>query len=82
MLTRISEKDFAGERSMMNEPYKLVLEENSPNGRGFELYDIHNDPGEATNLAGKYPEMIKEMQVELYKWQESVLNSLTGADYN
>jgi hypothetical protein len=26
-------------------------------------------------------EMVKEMQAELRKWQESVLNSLTGADY-
>ena len=25
--------------------------------------------------------IIKEMQTELHKWQGSVLNSLTGADY-
>jgi len=45
------------------------------------LYDIQNDPGEIKNLADEYPEMVKEMQGELRKWQESVLNSLTGADY-
>jgi len=78
----ISENDFSGERAIMQEQFKLVLEGQSPNSQGFELYNIHNDPGEKKNLAGKHPEKVKEMNTELLKWQESVLNSLTGADYN
>jgi hypothetical protein len=66
---------------MMQGPYKLVVEGQSPGNSGIELYDIKSDPGELKNLAGEFPEMVREMQKELRKWQESVLNSLTGADY-
>jgi len=79
---QVSEKDFSGMRTMMKNQYKLVVEGQSPNKEGLELYDIQNDPGEAINLADEYPEIVEEMQVQLRKWQESVLNSLTGADYN
>jgi len=77
----ISENDYSGERAIMKSQYKLVVDGKTPNEKGFELYDIQNDPGEIKNLADEYPEMVKEMQGELRKWQESVLNSLTGADY-
>lgn len=65
----------------MRNQYKLFLDGKSPNENGFELYDIQNDPGELNNLADEYPEIVREMQLDLRKWQESVLNSLTGADY-
>jgi arylsulfatase A-like enzyme len=78
---QVSENDFSGERSIMKGRFKLVAEGQSPDSEDIELYDIQNDPGEKTNLANEYPEMVKEMQAELRKWQESVLNSLTGADY-
>ena len=77
----ISENDYSGERAIMKSQYKLVVDGKTPNEKGFELYDIQNDLGEIKNLADEYPEMVKEMQGELRKWQESVLNSLTGADY-
>lgn len=77
----ISEEDFQGERVMMNDRYKLIVEGQTPNDKGFELYDIQNDPAETKNLADKYPEIVEEMQADLYEWQKSVLNSLTGADY-
>ncbi len=77
----ISEDDFTGERAIMKDQYKLVLEGTSPGERGFELYDIQNDPGETRNLAGEHPEKADEMKTELHRWQESVLNSLTEADY-
>jgi arylsulfatase A-like enzyme len=78
---KISENDYSGERVVMKEQYKLVVEGKAPNEKGFELYNIQNDPGELKNLADEYPEMVEEMLAELRKWQESVLNSLTGADY-
>lgn len=77
----ISEEDFAGERVMMKDRYKLIVEGDTPNEKGYELYDIQNDPAETINLADEYPEMVEEMQADLRKWQESVLTSLTGADY-
>ena len=78
---QVSENDFVGERTIMKNQYKLVAEGETPNEKGFELYDIENDPGEVKNLADDNPGIVKEMQSELRKWQESVLNSLTGADY-
>jgi arylsulfatase A-like enzyme len=77
----ISEEDFQGERVIMKEQYKLIVEGDTPNEKGYELYDIQNDPAETTNLADEYPEMVDEMATALRKWQEAVLNSLTGADY-
>jgi arylsulfatase A-like enzyme len=77
----ISENDFGGERTIMGERYKFVLDGDSPNEKGFELYDIQNDPGETKNIADELPELAEEMKNQLRKWQESVLNSLTGADY-
>ena len=79
--TKISENDFAGERTILKDQYKLMIEGQTPNKQGVDLYDIQNDPGEVKNLANEYPEIVKEMLAELRKWQESVLNSLTEADY-
>ena len=40
------------------------------------------DPTEKANIANDYPEIVEKLKTELRKWQESVLNSLAGADYN
>ena len=77
----ISEKDFGGERTMLNGKYKLVLDGQSPGNEGFELYDIEKDRAETTNIASQFPEIGEEMKAQVRTWQESVLNSLTGADY-
>lgn len=77
----ISENDFSGERTMLTNQYKLMIEGQSPDENGIELYDIQNDPQEVTNLAGSHPEIVRELQLELRKWQESVLNSLKEGDY-
>ncbi len=39
------------------------------------------DPGEAVNLAADHPQTVVRLERLLRAWQESVLNSLTGADY-
>ncbi|MBW6537497.1 MAG: sulfatase-like hydrolase/transferase, partial [Mariniphaga sp.] len=77
---QISENDYSGERAMMKDQFKLVVAGKTPNQKGFELYDIQNDPGEKRNLADEHPEMVEEMLAEMRNWQESVLNSLSGAD--
>ena len=77
----VSENDFGGERTMLGDRYKLVIDGQSPNDKSFELYDIQNNREESINLADKHPEIVEEMQHQLRKWQESVLKSLTGADY-
>ncbi len=77
----ISKNDTIGTRAMLKDRFKLLIEGETPNKNGVELYDIQNDPGEQKNLANEYPEIVKEMRDELRKWQESVLNSLNEADY-
>lgn len=79
--TEVSEEDFQGERVMMGDRYKLVIEGDTPNSKGYELYDIKKDPRETDNLADSLPEVAEEMAAALRAWQESVLTSLTGADY-
>ena len=78
---RISENDFSGARTILKGNFKLMVEGQAPNKNGFELYDILNDPAEQKNLAGEHPEIVQEMQADLREWQESVLNSLSEADY-
>ncbi|MEN8117050.1 MAG: sulfatase-like hydrolase/transferase [Bacteroidota bacterium] len=77
----ISKKDFNGERTMMKDQYKLIVEGKSSNEKDYELYDIQNDPAETNNLADSFPGVVDTMQQQLLIWQQSVLNSLTGADY-
>ena len=43
--------------------------------------DMANDPAESHNLATTHPEITRKMQRQLRDWQASVLNSLSGADY-
>lgn len=78
---KISENDFVGERVMMTNRFKLILDGNTLDSVGYELYDLRNDRAERLNIAHRYPELVDEMQEEMKEWQESVLNSLTGADY-
>ncbi|MHC4117118.1 MAG: hypothetical protein ACYSWO_06390 [Planctomycetota bacterium] len=49
---------------------------------GISLVPFFNDPEETINLADEHPEIVEQMQLQIRNWQESVLNSLTGADYN
>ena len=77
----VSEHDFAGTRAIMTNRYKLILDGDTPNDEGYELYDLKNDRAEKVNLAYDYPEVVENLQKQMRTWQESVLNSLTGADY-
>ena len=46
-----------------------------------ELFDLRNDQAEKNNLIDTKPEIAKNLDKQLRDWQQSVLNSLTGADY-
>jgi arylsulfatase A-like enzyme len=77
----VSESDFGGERAITTNNYKFILDGNTPNDEGFELYDLQNDRAEKINIADDHPEIVEKMNNQMRQWQESVLNSLTGADY-
>ena len=46
-----------------------------------KLFDLREDQAEKNNLIGTRPELAGKLDRELRAWQQSVLESLTGADY-
>jgi arylsulfatase A-like enzyme len=72
--------DFGGARAMIDNRYKLVVDQ-SQNELAIELFDLQIDPGEENNLRSSKPELVENMQKQLFDWQASVLKSLTGIDY-
>lgn len=78
---QITPADYTGARVILGNRYKLVV-----NGKGGgegqrELFDVRADPGEKTDLLKTHPRVAESLQEQLVGWQESVLKSLTGADY-
>lgn len=41
-----------------------------------ELYDIENDPGEAHNIAGDHPEIVRRLREEYRRWFDDVAQGL------
>jgi arylsulfatase A-like enzyme len=77
----ITEQDFTGSRAILDNRFKLVVHDESGSERITELFDLRDDPAEKNNLIEVKPELAKDLQQQLREWQESVLSSLTGADY-
>ena len=77
----ISDSDYLGPRAIINGDLKLVIHELKNGKIRQELFDLQADPAEKNNLIGKEPAPAEKLQAELLQWQDSVLNSLTGADY-
>ena len=76
----ITPSDYTGNRAMLLQNYKLVIRGNG-NNQAVELFRVPDDTGEETNVAKEHPEVVKSMQQHMKEWQDSVLKSLTGADY-
>lgn len=77
----LSEDHTGGARVMMNNQYKLIIDAQVSDQTIIELFDIAQDPAESKNLASLHPDVVEQMQNELLDWQRSVLQSLTGQDY-
>ncbi|MCA9146850.1 MAG: sulfatase-like hydrolase/transferase [Planctomycetaceae bacterium] len=77
----ITEQDFAGARVLLGNRYKLVVHSERSGEMRSELFDLRNDPAEENNLVDSEPDITAAMHSELRSWQQSVLTSLTGADY-
>ena len=75
----ISDADFTGSRAILGNRYKLVIDGQGQSGS--ELFDMHNDQAEEHNLIDTRAETAADLSEQLRTWQESVLESLTGADY-
>jgi arylsulfatase A-like enzyme len=77
----IDDRDFVGPRAIIDGPFKLVIHER-PDGRvNQELFDLTDDPAEKRNLMQQRPDVASQLAEKLRGWQRSVLNSLSGADY-
>ena len=73
--------DYLGPRAIIDGRFKLVIHEQQ-NGRvRRELFDLQADPAEKTNLVEEQPAAADRLQTQLRAWQQSVLQSLAGADY-
>ena len=46
----------------------------------WELYDLKNDPGEKTNVAAQFPEVVKELDGAYDKWWAEVLPCMENED--
>ena len=83
----INEQDFAGPRAILASRYKLVVDEERPASSDpeappiRELFDIRADSAERNNLAPAQTGISERLAGHLRAWQQSVLESLTGADY-
>lgn len=77
----ITEEDFFGPRAILDNRYKLVIDAQRGSDATTELFDLLNDRAEQDNLIETRPEIANNLKRQLRNWQQSVLNSLTGADY-
>jgi arylsulfatase A-like enzyme len=79
----IQEGDYAGPRALIAGRFKLVLDgEARAGGSGTrELFDLRADPAEKHNVIAAHPAEAEQLARQLRAWQQSVLQSLTGADY-
>lgn len=77
----ITDADYLGPRAIIDGRYKLVIHEQKGGEAKRELFDLETDPAEKTNLLLQQSEKAAALQGKLRDWQQSVLRSLTGADY-
>jgi arylsulfatase A-like enzyme len=74
---RIEPWNREGDRVILHGSHKLHIRRNGDR----ELFDLSADSAETRNLADEKPELVDRLSRELSRWQDSVLESLTGADY-
>lgn len=77
----ITDADYLGSRAIIDGRYKLVIHEPKKGPAKHELFDLIADPAEKSDLLGQEPAIAKKLEAELHDWQQSVLHSLTEADY-
>jgi arylsulfatase A-like enzyme len=77
----IMEQDYAGPKAILDNRYKLVIDDKPEGGSTGQLFDVREDPAETNNLFEAKPNVAESLSRRLRTWQQSVLASLTGADY-
>jgi len=77
----ITETDYLGAGAIIDGSFKLVIHYSKKGDPKLELFDLKSDPAEKTNLIEQQPATAEKLKTQLRDWQQSVLTSLTGADY-
>ncbi len=81
---RITQSDTRGPAAMLGNRFKLVVDAD-PKAKKTqpvsEIFDLDSDRAETKDIANAQPELANSMEKQLRLWQNSVLTSLTGADY-
>jgi len=77
----VTEEDRRGPRSIIDGDFKLVIHDDKSDAEKRELFDLAADPAEKKNLLASRPEVAEKLSARLVEWQQSVLKSLSGADY-
>ncbi len=77
----INDGDYEGARAILDHQFKLVIHSQANRAPLKELFDLQTDPAEKQNLLDTHPETAQRLEEQLRKWQSSVLQSLTEADY-
>ena len=49
-----------------------INDKSHPTGKGWELYNIVNDPAQTKNLAAQHPELVQQMTADYQKYSEEV----------
>ena len=78
-----AQRGLIGNAAWIDNRYKLHRRWNDTSDKaGYELYDIEEDATEAHDLAEDMPDRVATMKQQLEAWQQSVIRSLKGEDYN
>lgn len=77
----ITDADYLGARAIIDGHFKLVVHEHKNGEPVRELFNLQTDPAEKVNIIASEPDIAGKLQTQLHEWQQSVLQSLTGADY-
>jgi arylsulfatase A-like enzyme len=77
----VVDEDYLGPRAIIDGQFKLVLHEQKSGAEKRELFDLEADPAEKANRMENNSAVAQKLEENLRKWQQSVLRSLSGADY-
>jgi len=77
----VREQDFVGARAILDNRFKLVIDGEGGTAGARELFDVRADPAEKNNIIADHAAEAEKLARQLREWQQSVLTSLTGADY-
>ena len=53
-------------------PWVAINDKSHPTGKGWELYNIVNDPAQTKNLADENPDLVQQMMADYQKYSEEV----------